>query len=144
ELVHRRLRQEGRGDIRIDGPGLELLRQGGREYEPTDADARGDRLRERGRVDDVRAALELEEQRRCFALEADEPVRVVLENGELVLARKLGDPLTPPGRERAPARILERRDRVEERGLVAVPERLLERVGIEPLVVDGQRLDLGA
>ena len=48
------------------------------------------------------AALELEERRQRLALEADEPVRVVLEDGSERLARELGETPAALQRERRP------------------------------------------
>ena len=80
------------------------------------------------------AALQLEERRRRLALVADEPVRVVLEHGHSVRRRELDDAPAPLGRERAAARVLEGRDRVEEARL-ARGELALERVRVETFVV---------
>ena len=91
------------------------------------------------------AAFELEQAGRRLALEPDEPVRIVLEDGEVVLAHDLDESGATLRRERPPARVLERRDRVEERRPVAVPSQLrFERVGVETLLVHLEGDDLGA
>ena len=51
----------------------------------------------------------------ALAFVADERVGIVLDDEHAPVARQLGDAATPIERERAPARVLERRDRVEER-----------------------------
>src|SRR5258705_3130234 len=61
-----------------------------------------------------------------------------------MLARKRGNAPASLLRKRATARILERRDRVEERGLLTLCERSLERVDLQTLVVHRQADDLGA
>ncbi len=60
-----------------------------------------------------------------------------------MLPRKLDDPVPALGAQRAPARILEGRDQVEERGRLAGTQRRLERVGVEPVLVAVQGRDLG-
>ena len=60
-----------------------------RRAEPAEAQAGGEDLRERAEVDDVVAAVELVKGRERIALVAKEPVRVVLDNQDLVLARDL-------------------------------------------------------
>ena len=57
---------------------------------------------------------------------------------------ELDDPAATLRRERAAARILEGRDRVEKGRRVAVAQGGLERVGVEPLVVHRDEHDLGA
>ena len=54
----------------------------------TDSQARRDDLRERGRVDDALPARELVERRQRLALEAHQPVGVVLEHEQVGLAGK--------------------------------------------------------
>ena len=81
------------------------------------------------------SALELEQRRRRFAVEADEPVRIVLQYEQLQLARQLGEAVTALRAERPPARILECGNRVEERRLPAASQRLRERIEVETLVV---------
>ncbi len=88
ELVDDRLRQKRRRDVGRDGPLLERRRLRLGQHEVPAADTGRDRLRERRRVRDELPALELAKARLGLALEADEPVRVVLENRELVLARR--------------------------------------------------------
>ena len=84
---------------------------------------------------DALASLEGVERRRRRALVPHEPVRVVLQHVEVVRAGELHDPPAPLLAQRAPARVLEGRDRVEEGDVAAAAELGLERVGIEPFVV---------
>src|SRR5581483_5557696 len=72
ELEHRRLGHERRRDVRRHGERLDLRGERRRHDVVTDPYAWGDRLRERRRVYDVLAALELEQRRQLRALEADE------------------------------------------------------------------------
>jgi hypothetical protein len=58
-----------------------------------------------------------------------------------VLGREFGDALAPLGRERAAAGVLEGRDRVQERGRVAVAERGLDDIRLEAFVVHLDCLD---
>ena len=107
--------------------------------------ARRDGLRERGRVRHELTVLELVQARLSVALEADEAVRVVLEDRELVLASDLDEPRATLGREGTPARVLEGRDRVEEgRRFAAALQLVLERIGIQAFVVHRESHDLGA
>ena len=89
------------------------------------------------------AALDRVEPGRRLALEADEAVRVVLEDVQAVVRGELRDALPPRLAERSPARVLERRDRVEERDVAPARELGLEHVGVEPLLVHRERDDLG-
>ena len=77
-------------------------------------------------------------------LVADEPVGVVLEHVEPALGHQLRESAPALGAERAPARVLERRDRVEKGDVAAAIELGLERAEVETLVVHRQRNDLGA
>ena len=61
-----------------------------------------------------------------------------------MLARQLDEAMPPLDAERSPARILEGRDRVEERRLLSAPERPLERGWVKALVVHRDRGDLDA
>src|SRR6185437_4714289 len=80
ELVHGRLREQRRGDVGRGHALLELARERLRDDRVADAQPGRDGLRERRAVHDVLAALELEDARQRLALEADEPVRIVLED----------------------------------------------------------------
>ena len=72
-----------------------------------------------------------------------QPVRVVFENRELVLADDLDEARATLGRQRPPARILERRDRVQERRPLAPAAELhVECVRIETFLVHLERDDL--
>ena len=84
------------------------------------------------------------QRRQRLALVAHEPVRVVLEDEQVVLAGQLDDAPAALLAQRAAARVLEGRDQVEERGLLAVAQRRLERVGIEAVVVAVEPDDVGA
>src|SRR5262249_46000529 len=68
-----------------------------------------------------------------------EPIRIVLEDEQIALARELDEALPALERQRAPARILEGRDRVQERRLTA-----RKLVGNETVVVHPRADDLGA
>ena len=98
-----------------------------------------DGLREGRGVRDVLPLSEVEHAREWLALVSDEPVRVVLEHEQLALAGELCKPAAPIERERPAARVLERRDRVEEG---EIPLRQL--VGEKTLLVHRHRDDFGA
>src|SRR5918995_1563614 len=87
ELVHGRLRKQRRSDVRRGRRRLHRSREPLRQDEVADADARCDGLRERARESDVLPAVQLEQSRRRFALETDRPVRIVLEDEQVVLGR---------------------------------------------------------
>ena len=67
-------------------------------------------------------------RRRRLALEPDEAVRVVLEHEQVVLVRELDDLAAALAGERAAARVLEGRDRVDEGRRRVRAQRLLECV----------------
>ena len=144
QLVDGGLRQKRWRDVRRDGALLEACRHLLGQHEPADADTGGDGLREGGGVRDEPPSFELVQARRRLALVADEAVRVVLEQRQVVGLRELDDAASAFQRERPAARVLERRDRVEERDVAAPAELPLERVGVEALVVHRQRDHLGA
>ena len=125
-----------------------LLERGGvglGQDEVPGPDTRRDGLRERRRVGDEGAPLELEQAGRRLALVAHEAVRIVLEHRQLVLSRDLDDLAAPLAGERPPARILEGRNRVQERRPLASAAQLgNERVRDETLLVHLERYDLGA
>ena len=138
-----RLRQERRRDVGRDGPLLERRRVRLGKDEVPAADPGRHRLRERRRVRDALPAFELAKARLGLALEADESVRVVFENRELVLADDLDEARATLGRQRPPARVLERRDRVQERRpLAPAAEFDVECVRIETFLVHLERDDL--
>src|SRR4029077_2561045 len=112
--------------------------------EVTDTEPGSDRLRERRRVRDELSPLELEQGWRRGALVAHEAIGIVLQYGQAVLAGKLDEAVPPLGAERSPTRVLEGRDRVEERRPLPAAERLLERGRIKALVVHRDRGDLDA
>jgi hypothetical protein len=74
-----------------------------------------------------------------LALVPDQPVRVVLDDLEVVEAGELDDPLAPLGRHRATTRVLERRDRVQPARVLGDAHRVLERLRRDPLVVERDR-----
>ncbi len=88
-----------------------------------------------------RSFRELEEARDRLALEAEHPVGVVLEHGRAPVGREVEE--APPilERERAAARVLEGRDRVDD---VALAERAVDRVDVEAVVRELHLLHLGA
>ena len=75
------------------------------------------------------------------ALEAQHPVRVVLEHDGAGLGGEVEEAPAIRERERPPARVLEGRDRVDD---VALAERAGERVDVEAVVRELHLLDLGA
>ena len=79
-----------------------------------------------------------------LAVVADAAVGVVLENRQVVLGGDLDEPAAALDADRAAGRILEGRDRVEERHRAALAELGFERVEVEALVVHRERHDLGA
>ena len=83
------------------------------------------------------------DRRERLAVVADAAVRVVLENRQVVRGGDLDEPPAALGSDRAAGRILEGRDRVEERHRPALRELGLERVQVEPLVVHRERHHLG-
>ena len=103
-----------------------------------------DRLRERRRERDPLAALELVDPRQRLAVVADAAVGVVLENRQVVLGGELDEPAAALDPDRAAGRVLERRDRVEERDRPALAQLGLERVEVEALVVHRERHDVRA
>src|SRR5204862_3178153 len=115
ELVHGRLCEQRRRDVRRGDEPFQLRRERLGDDRVADAQARRDRLRERRAVEDVLATLELEHARQPLALEADEAVRIVLENRQRPIAGKLREAPAPLVRERRPGRILEGRNRIEQR-----------------------------
>ena len=78
------------------------------------------------------ATLELEHARQPLALEADEAVRIVLENRQRPIAGKLREAPAPLVRERRPGRILEGRNRIEQRRRADAGQ----LVDVEPVRVD--------
>ena len=92
----------------------ELLHHRRRGHRPAQPDPRGEDLREGAEVDDVVAAVELVERRQRLALVAQQPVGIVLEHQQLVLAGQLDQPPPSLQRERRPGRVLEARHRVDE------------------------------
>src|SRR5262249_16271621 len=99
-----------------------------------------DSLRERRAVRNLlRAAGQLEYARECLAVVAHEPVGVVLEHEQVPLGRDLGEPAAALEREGSPARVLEGRDRVEEREVA-----LRQLFWDESVLVHGDADDLGA
>ena len=108
-----------------------------------DAEPRGDRLRERRHRHHALAAVELEERRRRLARPAQEAVRIVLDDHEVVLLGELEDALAPLERHRGAARVLEVRDHVEE-GRGRALELGGQRVGVDAVAVDRDADDVGA
>ena len=106
------------------------------------ADARADRLRERGRVDHLVGLVHREHRRQRLALEAQLHVGVVLEDGEAVLGRQLEQPAALLERERAAGRVLEVGDDVRERRVRAPLQRQLERLDVDAVRLerDGEQL----
>ena len=82
------------------------------------------------------------DRRNRLAVVADAPVRIVLEDRQVVLRRQLDEASSTIGPERATGGILERGNRVEERDLAATLQLGFEHVEVESLVVHGDRYDL--
>ena len=112
--MHGRLAEQHGRDVRRRRGRLDLARERLGEHEPADAQAGRDRLREGGAVD-RRAVGQLEQRRQRLSLVAHEPVRVVLEDEQVVLAGELDDPPAALLAQRPAARVLEGRDQIEER-----------------------------
>ena len=101
-------------------------------------------LRERGQEHGAVAAGELEEPGQAVAAEAEEPVRIVLQDGGSVRPGHLDEPVAVRLGERATARVLERGDRVDEARPGRRGKRTFERVDVEPVIRERDRLDVGA
>src|ERR687887_404149 len=140
ELVQGGLGHEPRGDVRRGRERLQRGRKRLRYDQVADAQARRDGLRERRAVEHAAAAFELEQAWRRLPLEAHEPVRVVLEHLQPPLPHQIGQPAAPLCGKRDPARILERRDRVEQFRR-SFP---LELVQVQTVVVERDLAELAA
>ena len=81
------------------------------------------------------------QRRQRLAFEANEPVRIVLQHQQIVRLRELYDTLAALERQCASAGVLERRDQIQEGGRRR-SRVVLERVGIEAIVVAIERNDL--
>ena len=127
ELVDGRLGDQRRRDVGRGCERLELCCELPRDECVADSQPGRDRLRERRGVEHLLTAFELEHRRKSPALEADEPVRVVLQHRQRLCVRELGQPSPALLRERHSCRVLERRDRVEESRSFAFRTDLLER-----------------
>ena len=144
ELVHDRLGDHVRRDVGVGRDALDLLDQRGGPDEVADADARADRLGERGRVDDLARVVLREHRRQRLALEADRDVRVVLEDREVVLGREpqqLGALLRA---QRVAGRVLEVGDDVRELGLHAAGEQRAQRGRVDPVRLQLDHVQVGA
>jgi hypothetical protein len=98
-------------------------------------------------VDDELAAVERAQRRQRRALVAQQAVRVVLEHEQLALGGDLDEAAPAWQGHRHAARVLERRDRVDELRPAALAleavERLLEQVDAHPVVVHVDLHDVG-
>ena len=83
------------------------------------------------------------QRRQRLALEAEVAVDPVLDDEEAVAPGELDEALAPLRREVAAGRVVEARLDGEHADLVAA-QQLLERVDVEPVVVDRDRQDAGA
>jgi hypothetical protein len=114
---------------------------------PADPQARREDLRERARVGHVAAAVERVERRQRVTLVAQQAVRVVLEDHELLLVGDPDERLAPVQRHRDAAGVLEVRDRVDELGAPALVaqlgQRRLEHVDPHAVVVHLDLHDVG-
>jgi hypothetical protein len=95
-------------------------------------------------VDDPLAARKLEQRRLVVALETEQAVRIVLENERVVLARDVEQRLARGDRERAPARVLKGRDRVDDAAAAGTLQRACERIEVVPVVRERGLLGVGA
>ena len=98
----------------------DLLQHRRRRHHPAHPDAGREDLGEGAEVEHVVAAVERVQRLLGLALEAQQPVGVVLADQHLVLAGELDQPLAPLGREGDPGRVLEARHRVDELGPAAL------------------------
>ena len=105
-----------------------------------DAQARREHLRERADVDHAAVRIHAAERRQRIALEAQRRVGVVLDHEHVVADGELEHGRPPLERERRAARVLERRDHVDQLGRPALALAALERVG-EPGGVDAVAVD---
>jgi hypothetical protein len=143
-LVRSRLREQGGRDVGGGRFCLDLRRETGWQDEIPDAQPGSDRLGEGRAVDDIRAAVQLEERWQRLPLETDETVWVVFDEQHVVLTREPDESAATCLRQRHPARVLKRRDRVQKRGPQPLAEHQLERIDIQALVVERDCEDLGA
>ncbi len=117
-----------------------LLHDRRRRAEPAQPDPGGEDLREGAGVEHVVAAVERVQRRQRLALEAQHPVRVVLEHEQLALAGDRDELVTAPLGHRHAARVLEGRHRIDQlRPATVGGERVEgfgERVGAHAVLVD--------
>ncbi len=103
-------------------------------------------LRERAEVDDV-LGVHRAQRRIGLAVEAEQPVRVVLHDEHAVASTELDDLRAPVGREADADRVVEVRHRVEELRAPALAgqplQRLVEGGRDQPVVVHRDVADLG-
>jgi hypothetical protein len=111
----------------------------GRQHERPHADARGDGLRHRRRVEHALAAIHGQHGRLVGTLEADVAIRVVLEEQEAVLRRERNEPLALRPAGRHAGRVLEVRNDVDESRRVRPAERA-ERVDVDAVRRQRRRL----
>ncbi|CPU62865.1 Uncharacterised protein [Mycobacteroides abscessus] len=117
-----------------------------RRDDPADAVARGEGLRERAEVEDA-VLVEGSQRGERLAVEAEQPVGVVLDDEDAVPLRDLEDARSALGGEGHAGGVVEVRDGVEQ--LDATPvggearEHLLQRLRDEPVLVEGHVHDVG-
>src|SRR4029453_1243001 len=109
----RRLDEDRRRDVMLEDERLDLGNELLGKDEVAGSDPGGDRLRKGREEDDAFAVGDLEQPWELLALEAKLAVGIVLEHQCAAVARKLheAEPVLP--RERAPAGVLESRNRVD-------------------------------
>ena len=110
----------------------------------TGADARGDGLRERRRVDHAARGVEVDHARHVLPSEAEVAVRVVLEDPEAVLGGEVDEALAHRERRDVAGRVLEVRDDVDEAGDLALRDPRLELLDVDAVLGEGDRVDRGA
>ncbi len=144
ELVDDRLRDHARRDVRVGRELGDLCDQLGRADEVADADAGANGLRERGGVDDA-LGVHREHRRQRLAAEAQRDVGVVLEHEEVVLGGEAEQRLALGQRQRVAGGVLEVGDDVGElRARLAGGEQVRERVGVDPVGLQLDRVQRGA
>ena len=123
----------------------ELLPDGVRGEHPADPEAGRERLGERTQVDDP-LVVHRAHRRDRLGVEAEQPVRVVLDDQQVGLLRDLQHPGPPLQGLGDAGRVVEVGDRVEELGLLAGRaqrgHRLAERDRVETVLVHGHVHDL--
>ena len=142
DVLGERARAEHRALVRQD----EFLSDRVRSERPADAEARGERLRERAEVDDA-VLLDRAHRVRRRAVEVQQAVGVVLEHEDAVGPADLEDLESALPRERHAGRVRVVRDRVQEldplAGLLEARDVLAQRLGDEAELIHRHVLHVG-